>query len=151
MVCISSVKISRVPSYSGNAKVHHDYAYGALTLYRWPSQIIQLSITYLTLWSVTPILRLVWAVPLSLAATYGIDFLSFPLGTKMFQFPRCAFSSSYWFLLGWRDITHAGFPHSEINGSKLISSSPSLFAGNRVLHRLLVPRHPLYALINLTS
>ena len=48
-------------------------------------------------------------------------------------------------------MTLAGFPHSDINGSKLTSSSPSLFAGNRVLHRLLVPRHPLCALINLTS
>ena len=51
-------------------------------------------------WSVTPTLRLVWAPPLSLAATDGIDFLSFPLGTKMFQFPRYTFASSYWFLLG---------------------------------------------------
>ena len=29
----------------------------------------------------------VWALPLSLAATDGIDSLSFPPGTKMFQFP----------------------------------------------------------------
>ena len=82
------------------ARVMINFAYGAITLYRWPSQVIQLSITYLMLWSVTPILKLVWAVPLSLAATDGIDFLSFPLGTKMFQFPRSVFSSSYWFLLG---------------------------------------------------
>ena len=35
----------------------------------------------------------VWAPPLSLAATLGIDSsLSFPLGTKMFQFPRSSFS-----------------------------------------------------------
>jgi hypothetical protein len=34
---------------------------------------------------------LVWAVPLSLAATDGItDLFSFPLGTKMVQFPRFA-------------------------------------------------------------
>ena len=98
-------------------RVIFNFAYGAITLFRRLSQVVQLSNTYPMSWSVTPILRLVWAPPLSLAATYGIDFLSFPL----------------------------------INGSKLISSSPSLFAGNRVLHRLLMPRHPLYALINLTS
>ena len=46
-------------------------------------------------------------------------------------------------------MTHAGFPHSEIDGSKLTSSSPPLIAGSRVLLRLLVPRHPLYALNNL--
>ena len=75
-----------------------NFAYGAITLYRRVSHLVQLSITYLTLWSVTPTLRLVWAVPLSLAATYGIDFLSFPLGTKMFQFPRCLLTASigYW-------------------------------------------------------
>ena len=81
-------------------RVEKDFAYGAITLYRWPSQAIQLSFSYLMLWSVTPTLRLVWAVPLSLAATYGIDFLSFPLGTKMFQFPRSFFSISHCFLIG---------------------------------------------------
>ena len=47
-------------------------------------------------------------------------------------------------------MTHIGFPHSDIHGSKLSSSSPWLFAGKHVLHRLLVPRHPPYALSNLT-
>ena len=46
-------------------------------------------------------------------------------------------------------MTHAGFPHSDIDGSMLTSSSPSLIAGSRVLLRLLVPRHSLYALNNL--
>ncbi len=43
-------------------------------------------------------------------------------------------------------MTPIGFPHSDITGSTLISSSPMLFAGNRVLLRLSVPRHPPYAL-----
>ena len=81
-------------------RVIFNFAYGAITLFRRLSQVVQLSNTYPMLWSVSPILRLVWAPPLSLAATYGIDFLSFPLGTKMFQFPRCTFSGSYWFLPG---------------------------------------------------
>ena len=42
------------------------------------------------------------------------------------------------------------FSHSEISGSKLASSSPKLIAGNHVLHRLVVPRHPSYALKYLT-
>jgi hypothetical protein len=42
------------------------------------------------------------------------------------------------------------FSHSEIPGSKLASSSPRLIAGNHVLHRLVVPRHPSYALKYLT-
>ena len=47
-------------------------------------------------------------------------------------------------------MTSAGFPHSDIHGSTLASSSPWLFAGSRVLHRLLVPRHPPCALSTLT-
>ena len=39
----------------------------------------------------TPDLRLVWAIPRSLAATDGISkLISFPAGTKMFQFPAFA-------------------------------------------------------------
>ena len=48
-------------------------------------------------------------------------------------------------------MTHAGLPHSEILGSMLMSSFPKLIAGYRVLLRLLMPRHSLYALINLLS
>ena len=48
-------------------------------------------------------------------------------------------------------MTLAGFPHSDIDGSALASSSPSLFAGSYVLHRLPVPRHPPCALISLTA
>ena len=39
-----------------------------------------------------------------------------------------------------------GFPHSDIHGSKLVRSSPWLFAAYHVLHRLRVPRHPPNAL-----
>ena len=44
----------------------------------------------------------------------------------------------------------AGFPHSEICGSKDICSSPQLIAAYHVFHRLLVPRHPPCALFSLT-
>ena len=47
-------------------------------------------------------------------------------------------------------MTVAGFPHSDIHGSILACSSPWLFAAYRVLHRLLAPRHPPYALSSLT-
>ena len=41
------------------------------------------------------------------------------------------------------------FPHSDICGSKLMCSSPQLFAACHVLLRRLVPRHPPYALRSL--
>src|SRR5689334_8445650 len=47
-------------------------------------------------------------------------------------------------------MTHRGFPHSDIPGSKLVCSSPRLFAAYCVLHRLLAPRHSPYALSSLT-
>ncbi len=43
----------------------------------------------------------------------------------------------------------AGFPHSDIFGSKLAPNSPKLVAGCHVLHRLYAPRHPPNALITL--
>ena len=44
------------------------------------------------------------------------------------------------------DPLRAGFPHSEIPGSGLASSSPGLIAGSHVFHRLSTPRHPPCAL-----
>jgi hypothetical protein len=43
-----------------------------------------------------------------------------------------------------------GFPHSDIPGSKPACGSPRLIAACHVLRRLLVPRHPPYALSSLT-
>ena len=48
-------------------------------------------------------------------------------------------------------MTPAGFPHSDIPGSKCICHFPRLIAAYHVLHRLLVPRHPPCALSNLTG
>jgi hypothetical protein len=44
----------------------------------------------------------------------------------------------------------SGFPHSDISGSKSICDSPKHFGAYPVLLRLLVPRHPPYALNILT-
>ena len=58
-------------------------------------------------------------------------------------------SIPYVFRNGYRPITGGGVPHSEISGSKLAYSSPKHIGVSPVLHRLLVPRHPPCALINL--
>ena len=59
--------------------------------------------------------------------------------------------SAYAFSGRWRDMTPVGLPHSEIPGSKTVCVSPGLIAACRVLHRLLVPRHPPCALSSLTG
>ena len=40
----------------------------------------------------------------------------------------------------------AELPHSEIAGSKVVCTYPTLIAAYHVLHRLLEPRHPPFAL-----
>ena len=52
--------------------------------------------------------------------------------------------------LSYHHITDDGLPHSEMYGSLDACSLPYLFAAYRVLHRLLAPRHPPYALVHLT-
>ena len=49
------------------------------------------------------------------------------------------------------EVCSAGFPHSEIAGSKDICSSPTLIAAYHVFHRLSVPRHPPCALCSMTT
>ena len=90
----------------------------------------------------------VWAVPISLAATFGISVIYFPPGTEMVHFPGLAHTR----LCIQRAVARvhlAGFPHSEILGSKPACGSPRLIAACHVLHRLLAPRHPPYALSSL--
>ena len=58
---------------------------------------------------------------------------------------------SLWIGLWILEVFSIRFPHSEISGSMDICSSPKLFAAYHVFHRLLVPRHPPYALISITK
>src|SRR5215210_251153 len=48
-------------------------------------------------------------------------------------------------------MTPAGFPHSEIPGSKPVCGSPRLIAAYHVLLRLSAPRHPPCTLSSLTN
>ncbi len=66
---------------------------------------------------------------------------SLPPGTEMFQFPGFASRKS-----GMTGLRPAGFPHSEICGSRFVCNFPQLIAAYHVLRRLLMPRHPPYAL-----
>ena len=56
-----------------------------------------------------------------------------------------------WIGVRMTEVCSAGFPHSDISGSMDICSSPKLFAAYHVFHRLLVPRHPPYALSSITN
>ena len=97
---------------------------------------------HLTSWSYNPRIAetiLVWAVPISLAATIGI--INYFLFLRVL---RCF--SSPGLLLSVTGLQPAGLPHSEIYGSKVMCTSPQLIAAYHVLHRLCKPRHPPFAL-----
>ena len=91
----------------------------------------------------------VWPLPRSLATTDGIsvDVFSSPyLDVSVQAVPHAYLLIQYALMRYCR----TGFPHSDISGSKLICSSPKLFAAYHVLHRLLMPRHSPCALLCLT-
>ena len=91
----------------------------------------------------------VWALPVSLAATPGIEFSFFSSGYLDVSVHRVP-SVWLWIHHTVTEVSSAGFPHSDIHGSQLICSSPWLFAAYHVFLRLLVPRHPPCALLRLT-
>ena len=92
---------------------------------------------------------LVWALSISLAATLEIEVSFSSSGYLDVSVPRVP-HAWLWIHHTLTEVNSAGFPHSEICGSKDICSSPQLIAAYHVFHRLLVPRHPPYALSTLT-
>ena len=92
---------------------------------------------------------LVWALPISLATTFGITVVfssSAYLDVSVQRVPSVQLCIGCTVL----ELFSSGFPHSDIYGSMDMCSSPQLFAAYHVLLRLLVPRHSPYALSSLT-
>ena len=146
MVSAHSIKVSRVSMYSGSCYVTSVFAYGAFTLFGWLSQNHSADSYESRLQSEPHGARtMVWPLPVSLAATSGID-VSFSssgyLDVSVHRVPFHTLCIGVWMT----GVFPAGFPHSDISGSMLICSSPKLFAAYHVFLRLLVPRHPPCAL-----
>ena len=151
MVPAYSVKVPRVSTYSGYRLANRPFTYGAFTLSGRPSQAVLLSL-----------------LDQFRGPNPGVHALRF--GLFRFRSPLLpeslvVFSSSgyldvsvhrvplltLWIGVRILEVCSSGFPHSEISGSMDICSSPKLFAAYHVFHRLLVPRHPPYALISITN
>ena len=150
MVPAHSIKVSRVSMYSGYRHVIFPFAYGAFTLSGRLSQNLSARIDKSIMRSEPRNARTpVWPLSISLAATLEID-VSFSssgyLDVSVHRVP----SVNLWIQLTVTEVSSAGFPHSDICGSRDICSSPQLFAAYHVFLRLLVPRHPPCALISLT-
>ena len=150
MVPAHSHKVSRVSWYSGSCRAACNFGYGALTLSGRLSQS-RSPVTCRSLLQSEPrhARTPVWALPRSLAATYGIDVSFSSSGYLDVSVPRVPLHK-LWIHLWMAEVCSAGFPHSEISGSMDMCSSPKLFAAYHVFHRLPVPRHPPCALLRLT-
>ena len=146
----ASHRVSRVRWYSGYTATDLHFAYGTITLY---GVSFQTAFTMQTSY---------YRCPQPQRQVSGLGSSPFArryLGNRGFflflRVLRC-FSSpgyllhTYGFSMRYVHITVRGLPHSDICGSMDICSSPQLFAACHVLRRLLVPRHPPYALIHLT-
>ena len=131
MVPPSSQRVSRVRWYSGSCQRSILFTYGTITLYRCSSQSIQLRMK-----------------AACCSRGISVDFSSSPyLDVSVQAVPHV----HLWIQCTLTEYCSAGFPHSDIHGSKPICGSPWLFAACRVLHRLSVPRHSPCALYSLTS
>ena len=71
---------------------------------------------------------------------------SFPLGTEMFHFPRCAHHNLCIQLCVFV-IKQRSFLIRISPDQRLFATSPKLNAGYYVLHRSLMPRHPPYTIL----
>ena len=150
MVPAYSIKVSRVSMYSGYRHVSSSFAYGTFTLSGLLSQNSSAGFTESIMRSEPRNARTpVWALSISLAATLEIDFSFSSSGYLDVSVHRVPFHT-FWIGVWMTGVLPAGFPHSDICGSRIICISPQLFAAYHVFLRLLVPRHPPCALIRLT-
>ena len=138
--------------YSGYRHVSSSFAYGTFTLSGLLSQNSSAGIAESIMRSEPRNARTpVWALSISLAATLEIDKFSFSssgyLDVSVPRVPHVQLCIH----CTLTEVSSAGFPHSDISGSLDMCSSPKLFAAYHVFHRLLVPRHPPYALSSMTN
>ena len=151
MVPAHSIKVSRVSMYSGSRSVSFPFAYGAFTLSGWSSQDHSAGFFQSRLQSEPRCARTpVWALSISLAATFEITVVFFSSGYLDVSVHRVPLHT-LWIGVWIHEVFSCGFPHSEICGSMDICSLPQLIAAYHVFHRLLVPRHPPCALLRLTA
>ena len=149
MVPPSSLRVSRVRSYSGYSCLSLVFAYKIITFFDSTSHSIRLTIV-----STFAVLNPVFVSKGGLASSgfarhYSRNLFDFSssayLDVSVRQVPLLALCVH----ASIPHSSHGGFPHSEIHGSKLTYSSPWLIAVNHVLLRLLMPRHSPYALVHL--
>ena len=89
----------------------------------------------------------VWAHPLSLATTQGVEVSFLSSGYLDVSVPRLASSHPMDSGAGTAALPAVSFLIRKSRDQWMVSSSPRLIAAAHVLHRLSVPRHPPCALV----
>ena len=84
----------------------------------------------------------VWALPLSLATTQGVEVSFLSSGYLDVSVPQLASSRPMYSGASTTALPVVGFPIRRSRGQRLVSTSPELIAAAHVLHRLSAPRHP---------
>ena len=150
MVPPCSHRVSRVRRYSGYCSPTWSFVYGILTLFDVPSHVLRLDLID-TKCSPNPKVIADSGLASSAFATthrISVDFFSSPyLDVSVRAVPLIYLFIQYMI----HELHSCGLLHSDISGSMCACHSPELFAAYRVLHRLLMPRHPPCALISLNS
>ena len=133
MVPADSHKASPTPWYSGYCYQTHTYAYGPITLYGAAFQKLQLYMYH----------HVAVLQPRHCLNNDGLGYSPFArhyLGNHycflFLQVLRCFSSLGLLPDYGMTRLQRDGFPHSDISGSKVICTSPKLFAAYHVLLRL---------------
>ena len=88
----------------------------------------------------------VWALPLSLATTQGVEVSFLSSGYLDVSVPQLASPHPMYSGASTTALPVVGFPIRKSRGQRLVSTSPELIAAAHVLLRLLAPRHPPCAL-----
>ncbi len=88
----------------------------------------------------------VWALPLSLATTQGVEVSFLSSGYLDVSVPQLASMHPMYSGASTTALPVVGFPIRKSRGQRLVSTSPELIAAAHVLLRLLAPRHPPCAL-----
>jgi hypothetical protein len=135
MVSPDSDRVARAPPYLGTTLSCFNFLYGTVTLFGHSFQSVLISPQLVMNRPTTPAgksseFRL---FPGRSPLLWESLLISFPAGTKMFQFPAFAYVA---YVFSYAYCRSSRFPDSEISGSKFIRQLPEAF---RSLSRLSSP------------
>lgn len=167
MVLTDSHGISRAPSYLGYPfSQRQHFGYGVRTLYDQPFKAVRLYCAVTapvrqnrTTGPTTPTMQRPPSITHDRFSLFRFRspllteslLFSLPVGTEMFHFPTFPLPALYIQAGVTRHNAWRGFPIRKSSDQGSIISSPRLIADFYVLLRLQMPRHPPFALRNLTT